>query len=285
MRRRETIGGIASLLFAGNSITSFSHATDRAMPLLLGVTTSTDNSGILDHLLRAFYEDHELEVRAVTAGTGAILNMASRGDVGAVLVHAPDDEAAFVAAGYGLSRRPVMHNRFVIVGPAADPAGIEDQPNAAAAFAAVARSESLFLSRGDESGTHKAEQRLWKAAGIDLGTEPSLNIWYRESGSGQGATLNIAVNLGAYCLADEATWATFQNRGNLVTLFDHDDSLMENVYSIVLVNPERFSKINHAEAAIFADWLTSEDGQGAISSFKINGRQLFNAGQKKRLAG
>ncbi len=285
MRRRETIGGIVAFLLAGTLIARSSHASDHA-PFLLGVTTSTDNSGILDYLLHKFQEDHGIEVRALTAGTGAILNMASRGDVSAVLVHAPDDEAAFVAAGYGIDRRPVMHNRFVIVGPASDPAGIEGRTDAAATFAAIAETESLFLSRGDESGTHKAEQRLWKAAGVDLGDVPSLNIWYRESGSGQGATLNIAVNLGAYCLTDVATWATFQNHGNLVTLFDRDELLLENIYSIILVNPRRFPKVNHAAATIFADWLTSEVGQSAISSFRTGGQQLFfNASEMKQLAG
>ncbi|MGI9491745.1 MAG: substrate-binding domain-containing protein [Geminicoccaceae bacterium] len=284
MRRREVIGGLLAVHLAGNSIARFSHAADRA-PLLLGVTTSTDNSGLLDHLLQAFHEAHGIEIRAITAGTGAILNMASRGDVSAVLVHAPDDEKAFVAAGYGIDRRPVMRNRYVVVGPTSDPAGIADKTNAADAFAAIAQNGALFLSRGDESGTHKAEQRLWKAADVELGTEPSQNIWYRESGSGQGSTLNIAVNLRAYCLTDEATWATFQNRGDLVTLFDRDDQLMDNLYSIILVNPERFPKVNHAGALMFADWLSSEAGQATISSFKINGKRLFRNGPDKQLAG
>jgi tungstate transport system substrate-binding protein len=253
--------------------------------MLLGVTTSTDNSGLLDHLLDAFHQARPIEIRAITAGTGAILNMASRGDVSAILVHAPDDEKTFVAAGYGVERRSVMRNRYVVVGPAADPAGIKSEMNAADAFATIAENEALFLSRGDESGTHKAEQRLWKAADVELGAEPSRNIWYRESGSGQGSTLNIAVNLSAYCLTDEATWATFQNRGDLVTLYNRDDELMDNVYSIILVNPARFPKVNHAGARMFADWLSSEDGQVTISSFKINGKRLFRAGCDKQLAG
>ena len=284
MRRREMIGSILALHLAGTSIARLSHAADRT-PMLLGVTTSTDNSGLLDHLLDAFHEARQIEVRAITAGTGAILNMASRGDVSAVLVHAPEDEKAFVAAGYGIERRSVMRNRYVVVGPAADPAGIKGERKAADAFAAIAKNEALFLSRGDESGTHKAEQRLWKAADVALGAEPSRNIWYRESGSGQGSTLNIAVNLGAYCLTDEATWATFQNRGDLVTLYNRDDELMDNVYSIILVNPKRFPKVNHEGALTFADWLSSEDGQAAISSFKIDGKQLFQAGRDKQLAG
>lgn len=284
MRRRTMISGSAAFVLAGASL-GFADEMVRPEPLLLGVTTSTDNSGLLSHLLEAFHAKHDLEVRAITAGTGAILNMASRGDVSAVLVHAPDQEAAFVDQGYGVDRRPVMHNQFLIVGPKSDPANVRNQPAVAAAFAAIAKSETLFLSRGDESGTHQAEQRLWQAAGIDPGTMLTLNDWYRESGSGQGATLNIAANLGAYCLTDEATFATFGNLGDLVTLFSHDEALLHNPYSILLVNPARFPKINAEGATLFADWLTSKDGQAAISSFKVEGRQLFWPGANKQLAG
>lgn len=274
MRRRAMISGSAAIMLASTSLI-FSGKVNGQAPLLLGVTTSTDNSGLLAHLLDVFEAEHDIEVRAVAAGTGAILNMASRGDVSAVLVHAPEAEATFIQDGYGIDRRPVMHNRFVIVGPISDPARVQEQGHAADAFAAIARHESLFLSRGDESGTHQAEQRLWQAAGVDLNDKLALNSWYRESGSGQGATLNIAVNLGAYCLTDEATWATFDNPGELKTLFDRDETMTNNPYSIILVNPERFSKINNDAATIFADWLTSKKGQAAISSFKIQGQQPF----------
>lgn len=282
--RREVVIGAAASLFAYMLSMASSNAEDR-QPLLIGVTTSTDNSGLLAHLLDHFSQHHDIDVRAVTAGTGAVLNMASRGDVSAVLVHAPKDEEAFIAGGFGIDRRLVMSNRFLIVGPTTDPAGIRATVEAPDAFAAIAMSESLFLSRGDESGTHKAEQRLWRAANVDLGTDPKLNAWYRESGAGQGATLNIAVNLDAYCLTDEATWATFENRGRLVTLFDRDEALMDNLYSFIQVNPERFSSINSAAALLLADWLTSTEGRTAINSFKINGKQLFRSGHKKQLAG
>ncbi len=284
MRRRAMVGGTAASLIAGGFAALPTVARGQE-PLLIGVTTSTENSGMFAHLLQLFHQRHDLEVHAVTAGTGAVLTMAGRGDVSAIVVHAPGAEAAFIAAGHGIDRRPVMHNRFLIIGPKADPAGIGDEASAAGAFAAIAESASLFLSRGDQSGTHKAEQRLWKAADVDLGAEPALNAWYRESGSGQGATLNIAVNLGAYCLADEATWAAFQNRGDLATLFDRDDALVDNLYSIILVNPKRFPKINNLGATIFADWLTSPEGRAAITSFRINGKQPFRAGPKKQLAG
>lgn len=284
MRRREMMGQGLAFALAGTLLARPIRAAEKT-PLLLGVTTSTENSGLLAHLLSAFHQHHQIEVRAVTAGTGAILNMASRGDLSAVLVHAPDDEAAFVAEGYGIERRAVMHNRFVVVGPADDPAGIRDVSDAPGAFAAIAGQGALFLSRGDDSGTHRAEQRLWMAAGVDLGAQPSSTTWYRESGSGQGATLNIAVNLGAYCLTDEATWATFRNRGELITLFDRNERLLDNSYSIILVNPERFPKVNHTGATAFADWLTSDAGGAVISSFRIAGKQLFQTGSKKRLAG
>lgn len=284
MRRRELIGGATATALAGTLLT-YPFEVAGQEPLLLGVTTSTDNSGLLAHLLRIFHADHDIEIRAVTAGSGAILNMASRGDVSALLVHAPDDEAVFVEEGYGIDRRPVMHNRFLIVGPKTDAAGIQEARDAASAFSAIARSGAFFLSRGDESGTHQAEQRLWQAADVDLGNQPALNAWYRESGSGQGATLNIAVNLGAYCLTDEATWATFQNPGDLVTLFDRDEVMLRNPYSIISVNPERFSKINNAAANVFADWLTSAEGRAAISSFQINGMKPFRVGHQKQLAG
>ena len=263
----------AATLFSAPSAGSI-NAADRSV-LLLGVTTSTENSGLLDHVLRAFHEQHAIEIRAVTAGTGAILKMASRGDLGAVLVHSPEDEAAFIASGYGTERKAVMHNRFVIVGPRADPAGIKGKPDAVSAFSAIAEHRARFLSRGDQSGTHKAELRLWHALGIDPGGGQSAEGWYRESGSGQGATLNIAVNLDAYCLIDEATWAGFRNRGDLVMLFDQEDPMMNNPYSIILIDPKRHQRDDHASAVIFADWLISEQGRRAISSFKVDGRSLF----------
>lgn len=278
------VSGAGAVLVAGAIGISPTSGEERR-PLLIGATTSIENSGLLAHLLQLFHQRHDIQIRAVIAGTGAILKMASRGDVSAVLVHAPEDEAAFVDAGYGVDRHLVMRNRFLIVGPAADPADIKTKASAADAFAAIARSASLFVSRGDGSGTHKAEQRLWRTANIDLGTDATLNAWYRESGAGQGATLNIAVNLNAYCLVDEATWVTFKNHGNLKLLFDRDDAQMNNLYSIILVNPDRFPGVNGSDAAIFADWLTSPEGSGAINSFKTNGKRPFEAENDNQLAG
>lgn len=255
-------------------------------PLFLGVTTSTENSGLLAHLTEAFQADHDIQIRAVTAGSGAVLNLAARGDVDVILVHSPEDEDAFLQDGYGVDRRPVMQNRYVIVGPKSDPVGIQGVSDAATALAMIAASRALFLSRGDESGTHKAERRLWQAAGVDPSVFEHLDqgrAWYRESGSGQGATLNIAANTSAYTLTDEATWATFGNPGGLQELLARDEPLLRNIYSVIRVNPERHSGLNAEGALIFADWLTSEAGQAAISSFKAGGRSLFRPAG--RLAG
>ncbi|MDH3659272.1 MAG: substrate-binding domain-containing protein [Alphaproteobacteria bacterium] len=244
-------------------------------PLFLGVTTSVENSGLLAHLIDAFKAKHDGQIRAVTAGSGSVLNLAARGDVDVILVHAPEDEEDFINAGYGVDRRPVMRNRFVIVGPKADPAGVREADDAVAAFTAIAEHRALFLSRGDESGTHKAELRLWRAADVDLAdVEPGDGAvgWYRESGSGQGATLNIAVNTGAYVLTDEATWATFGNPGDLETLFASDKPLLDNVYSVIRVNPERHPGLNAEGALILAGWLTSKAGQAAIENFKAGGK-------------
>ena len=273
LRRRRFLRHLAWCVILSKSVLSPNIAHGQA-PLFLGVTTSTENSGLLAHLVEAFGVDHDIQIRAVTAGSGAVLNLAARGDVDVILVHSPEDERAFIAAGYGIDRRPVMQNRYVIVGPEADPAGVRGVSEPAGALSAIASSRTLFLSRGDESGTHMAELRLWRAADVDpIGF--GKGGWYRESGSGQGATLNIAVNTGAYTLTDEATWATFGNPGDLATLFSDDDALLGNVYSIIRVNPVRHPSLNAEGALIFSDWLTSKAGQAAILSFKVGNRSLF----------
>ncbi len=244
-------------------------------PLFLGVTTSVENSGLLAHLVDAFSMDQDIQIRAVTAGTGAVLNLAIRGDVDVVLVHSPEDEEAFLEADYGVDRRAVMRNRYVIVGPASDPAGISTAADAAVAFKSIAESEALFLSRGDESGTHKAERAIWQLAGISPDEPGGRQGWYRETGSGQGATLNIAANTDGYTLTDEATWATFGNPGALELLFDEDDPALRNLYSVIRVNPERHAGLNAEGALAFADWLTSRAGQSTILSFGGADHPLF----------
>ncbi len=276
-RRRRFLRNLAlGLTFGAIALTATAGRSQA--PLFLGVTTSTENSGLLAHVIEAFEAEHDVKVRAVTAGTGAVLNLAARGDVDVVLVHAPLEEERFMRAGYGVDRRAVMRNRFVIVGPEADPAAVGDKGDVVAAFAAIARSQALFLSRGDESGTHQAERKIWAAAAIDpLAAEEVVGgkDWYRESGSGQGATLNIAANTGAYTLTDEATWATFGNRGELKALFLKDDPAVRNIYSVIRVNPERHDGLNAEDALLFVDWLTSKAGQDAIMGFRAGGRTLF----------
>ncbi len=285
MRRRRFLRHLVFCLAFGTGVLASDLGRSQE-PLFLGVTTSTENSGLLAHLIEAFKATHDIEIRAVTAGSGAVLNLAARGDVDVVLVHSPEDEKAFIDKGYGVDRRPVMRNHFVIVGPKADPAGIRGKSDVADAFTTLAASQALFLSRGDDSGTHKAERRIWRAAKLDpagVAKDQESKGWYRESGSGQGATLNIAANTSAYTLTDEATWATFGNPGNLVTVFSSDEPALDNVYSVIRVNPELHPGLNAKDALTFVDWLTSKAGQAAISSFTAGGRPLFRP--ISRLAG
>ena len=240
--------------------------------LLLGATTSTENSGLLDHLLPRFTAASGIEVRVIVAGTGAILKLAERGDIDVLLTHAPADEQAFVAAGFGIDRREVMTNDFVLVGPRDDPARIADAAGAVDALARIAAAQAPFVSRGDQSGTHRAEQRLWRATGLDPAA--ASGRWYRETGAGQGATLNVASNLSAYALADRATWMSFGNRRDHVLLVE-DDPALANVYAVTRIDPARFPGIETAHALAFQDWITSPEGARAIAGFTLDGEQVF----------
>lgn len=232
-------------------------------------TTSTENSGLFRHILPLFEHETGITVRIVAQGTGQALETGRRGDVDVVFVHARTQEDAFVAAGYGVARFDVMYNDFVIVGPAGDPAGLAGIDDAAAAMAAIAQAEAPFASRGDDSGTHAAEMRLWAAAGI----EPE-GRWYLSTGSGMGATLNMAVQVPAYALTDRGTWLSFRNRGSLELLFE-GDSMLHNPYGIILVNPARHPHIKAGQGQTFIDWLISSAGQEAIAGYRIDGEQLF----------
>lgn len=235
-------------------------------------TTSTENSGLFDHILPIFQDKTGIEVRVVAQGTGQALETARRGDADVVFVHARAAEEQFVAEGYGVERFDVMYNDFVVVGPSDDPAGLGSAETAAAAFAAIAQAGSSFASRGDDSGTHIAEKALWEAAGV----EPSGNDWYLETGSGMGATLNTAAQVPAYALTDRGTWLSFENRGDLEIVFEGDPVLF-NPYGVILVNPERHSHVKVEAGQQFVDWVISDEGQVAIESFTINGEQLFFA--------
>jgi tungstate transport system substrate-binding protein len=233
-------------------------------------TTSTEQSGLFGHLLPLFTEKTGIAVRVVAQGTGQALKTASQGDADVVFVHDPASEKKFVEEGWGVKRVPVMYNDFVLVGPASDPAGIDGMADAAAALAKIAAAKAAFASRGDDSGTHKAELRLWKAAGV----EPKGQDWYRETGSGMGPTLNTAAGLPAYALADRGTWLAFSNKQDLTVQVEGDKRLF-NQYGAILVNPARHPHVKVDWAQAFIDWLVSPEGQQAIADYKIEGQQLF----------
>jgi tungstate transport system substrate-binding protein len=238
--------------------------------ITLASTTSTEQSGLFRHLIPIFRQDTGIHVRVVAVGTGQALAIGARGDADALLVHDRAGEDKFVADGHGIDRRDVMHNDFVIAGPASDPAGIKGVKDAREAFRRIAAAKAPFASRGDDSGTHRMELRLWKAAAVDPRSDPN----YRELGSGMGPTLNTAAGLDAYVLSDRATWASFQNRQNLVLLVAGDPALF-NPYGSILVNPAKGPHIKAAEARIWHEWLTSGRGRAAIAGFKVQGEQLF----------
>lgn len=241
-------------------------------------TTSTENSGLFKHILPIFKAKTGIDVRVIAQGTGQALDTGRRGDADVVFVHAPAAEKKFVAEGHGVERFEVMYNDFVIVGPKSDPAGVAGTKDAKASLAKIAAAKAAFASRGDDSGTHKAELRLWKEAGVDV--KAAGGGWYRELGSGMGATLNTAAQMPAYALTDRATWISFQNRGPLEISVEGDAKLF-NQYGVILVNPETHKHVKKAEGQAFIDWLVSGEGQKAIADYKLNGQQLFFPNAKK----
>ncbi|MEE4014972.1 substrate-binding domain-containing protein [Roseibium sp. FZY0029] len=235
-------------------------------------TTSTQNSGLFDYLLPIFKEKTGIEVRVVAVGTGQAIKNAANGDGDVLFVHSKPSEEKFVADGLGVSRSDVMYNDFVIVGPADDPAGVAGSKDVVASLKKIADAKAPFASRGDDSGTHKAERRLWKAAGIDP-TEGSGD-WYRETGSGMGATLNTGTGMGAYVMTDRATWISFGNKGDYKVAVEGDPILF-NQYGVILVNPEVHAHVKAELGQEFIDWVLSKEGQQAIADYKVDGQQLF----------
>jgi tungstate transport system substrate-binding protein len=248
----------------------WAQAADRF--IVLQSTTSTENSGLFKHLLPIFTAKTGIEVRVVAVGTGQAIKNAANGDGDVLLVHDRAAEDKFVADGLGVKRFDVMYNDFVIVGPESDPAKIGGEKNAAEAMKKIAAASVPFISRGDDSGTHKAELRLWQAAGVD--TKAASGTWYREAGQGMGATLNVASGLNAYVLSDRATWSAFKNRGALKILVQGDQRLF-NPYGVILVNPAKHPNVKAADGQAFIDWIISAEGQNAIAAFKIDGEQQF----------
>ncbi len=237
-------------------------------------TTSTANSGLFDHILPAFQEQTGVQVRVVAVGTGKAIRLARNGDADVLFVHHKPSELAFVEDGFGVKRFDVMYNDFVIVGPTADPAMVKGAKNANEALAKIAAAEIPFASRGDDSGTNKKELSLWQSAGIDPKT--ASGSWYRETGSGMGATLNVASGMNAYALTDRATWLKFKNKGDLGILAEGDPALF-NQYGIILVNQEKHPHVKSALGQQFVDWVISKAGQDLINEYQINGKQAFFA--------
>jgi len=265
--RRLTLVALLSIAFA---------ASAQDMSIVMASTTSTEQSGLFPYLLPEFKKARGIDVRVVAVGTGQALDIGRRGDADVLFVHDEAAEEKFVADGHGLARRPVMYNDFVLVGPATDPAGVRGR-DIVAALAKLAASNAAFVSRADKSGTHAAELRYWKAAGID---DPSAlkaagkPLDYRACGCGMGAALNIAASTEAYVLADRGTWLAFKNRAQLNILVEGDKRLF-NQYGVIVVNPAKHPHTKTALAQAFSDWVVSPEGQATIAAYKIGGEQLF----------
>jgi tungstate transport system substrate-binding protein len=258
-----------SCLIVGVMLVSGAQAQDRF--ITVASTTSTDQSGLFGHLLPAFEKASGIKVRVVALGTGQALDLARRGDADVVFVHDKVAEEKFVAEGFGVKRQEVMYNDFVMIGPKADPAKAAGK-DILAGLRRIAAAQATFVSRGDKSGTHAAELRYWKAAGVDLAK--AKGPWYRDTGSGMGPALNTAASMNAYILADRGTWLNFRNRGELGIVVEGDKALF-NQYGVILVNPAKHAHIKQADGQAFIDWVVSAAGQQAIADYKIGGEQLF----------
>jgi tungstate transport system substrate-binding protein len=240
--------------------------------IVVSSTTSTTDSGLFNHILPLFKTKTGIDVRVVSQGTGQALDTGRRGDADVVFVHAKPQEEKFIADGFGVERKPVMYNDFVLIGPKSDPAGIKGATDIVAALKTIQTKQAPFVSRGDKSGTHSAELSLWKTAGIE--GEQLKGAWYREIGQGMGAALNTASALNGYVLSDRATWLNFKNRGELAIVVEGDKRLF-NQYGVILVNPAKHTNVKAKDGQAFIDWLISPEGQKAIGDYKINGEVLF----------
>ena len=250
----------------------FTTATASQQSILVQSTTSTANSGLYDFLLPHFERETQIKVNVVAVGTGQAIKNASRCDADVLLVHAKEAEEKFVNDGHGVKRHDLMYNDFVLVGPGNDPANVAAQQSATAALKAISDKSSIFASRGDNSGTHKKEMKLWNLTGFD--PTAYSGQWYRETGNGMGATLNIAIGMDAYAITDRATWINFKNRNDHSILFEGDDKLF-NQYGITLINSEKCPGVNVQAGTRFVEWMTAAKGQSLIAGYRLNGEQLF----------
>ena len=267
--RRRLIGTLSAAALAALVALP---AAAQPKSIVVASTTSTEQSGLFGHILPMFTQKTGIQVKVVALGTGQALDVGRRGDADVVFVHDRPAEDKFVADGWGIGRRDVMYNDFVLIGPKADPARVAGTKDVAAALKRIADTKAPFVSRGDKSGTHQAELRYFKAAGVD--PVAGRGGWYKETGSGMGPALNTASSMNAYILADRGTWLAFKNRGDLVIVVEGDKRLF-NPYGVMMVNPARHPHVKVAESQAFIEWLVSKDGQAAIASYKVGGEQLF----------
>jgi len=244
----------------------------KAESIIVQSTTSTDNAGFYNHVVPLFSKTTGIDIKVVAVGTGQALQNARNCDGDLLIVHSTKDEIAFVNDGYGVARHDLMYNDFVILGPKSDPAGISGTKDIGEALGKIATAKASFASRGDNSGTHKAEKRLWETSAIS--NDALSSSWYKETGRGMGATLNYAVQTESYVLSDRATWLAFGNQQDHQILFEGDPRLF-NQYGVVTINPERCPKVKSKEADRFAEWLLSAEGQAHIGTLKRAGQPLF----------
>ncbi len=270
MSKRILSVGFMSLAFS--TLVSFGSALAQERTITVASTTSTEQSGLFGHLLPRFTAASGVAVKVVAVGTGQALDIGRRGDADVVFVHDKVAEEKFLGEGFGVKRFDVMYNDFVVIGPKADPARIAGAKDVAESLRKIAEAKAAFVSRGDRSGTHEAELRLWKVAGVDLAAVKG--DWYREIGQGMGAALNMASSSNAYLISDRGTWLAFKNRGELAILTEGDKQLF-NQYGVMLVNPARHPHVKKDLGQQFVDWVVSPRGQAAIAGYKIGGDQLF----------
>jgi tungstate transport system substrate-binding protein len=275
IRRRGAVAALGLALAAWAALAPTVQAQERT--IVMASTTSTEQSGLFRHLLPIFKRETGIDIRVVAVGTGQALDIGRRGDADVVFVHDAAAEERFVAEGFATERREVMYNDFVLVGPKGDPAGVKGR-DIAAALKKLGAASQPFVSRGDRSGTHAAELRLWRAAGVDVAVAKPAG--YRECGCGMGPALNIASSTNAYVLTDRGTWISFKNRGDLAILVEGDKSLF-NQYGVMTLNLARHPHVKARDAKVFADWIVSPAGQAAINAYRIDGEQLFFANAKR----
>jgi len=276
MALKRFLGAFA--LAALSTLVAAPSAQAQDKSIVVASTTSTEQSGLFGHILPEFTKKTGIAVKVVALGTGQALDTGRRGDADVVFVHDRAAEDKFVAEGFGIDRRDVMYNDFVLIGPKSDPAKVAGGKDIAVALKKIADTQAPFVSRGDKSGTHAAELRYFKDAGVD----PTVGkgTWYRETGSGMGPALNTASSMNAYILADRGTWLAFKNRGDLDIVVQGDQKLF-NPYGVMLVNPAKHPHVRKAEGMAFIDWIVSPEGQAAIASYKVGGEQLFFPSAKK----